>query len=230
VSRSATLLTFCLALTAACATVVTMGGCNRERNEIGDAFAQDRITTLRRSIEAAAKAAATANQELAGVCAEMELHLLDPDRDAAFIAGRRAMSRARSRVDSATDRFNNVNTNAQNLLEEWSREAREYTYSDRKSRSRQELADLSARWQPLKVILRRTGNAYAPLLTILSDDVLALKQRRSALGSTLDGGPTPQRNLALEEVTRATDELNAQAADFIATLPKSGRTALRTAP
>ena len=198
-----------------------MGGCARERNEIADAFATNRLRALARSVEQAKGAARRAEVELIGSVALMAELGSHTDRDGAFVEGRRGQAQARGRVSTSVQRLGNVQTNASALLEEWAREAKSFSDAELKGSSRAELKDLRTRWEPLARAGAELKRAYPAILTVLSDDTLSLKHRRTALGSKLDMPDATRRDEALAEVVRWTAEYQRQADDFLESLPES---------
>jgi len=199
-----------------------LAGCSNKRNYINDAFAKDRLGALARSVTLATSAADTAERELVQTNALMEELSTRKDRDEAFSDGRRSLSRARGRVDTSTQRLKNVQTNAEALISEWTRESREYSNSELKARSRAELDDLRERWRPLDRVVQATQKSYAPLMQILSDDSLALKHRRSATGTLLDASDRTARDAAAVGVAEQTRELFKAARLFLKGLPGHG--------
>ena len=201
---------------------VTLGlvGCRTGRNEIADAFARDRVRLLAVNVGTTREAYATAVADLNQAAAEM-LELFDePDRDEAFVRARRATIRCRGRLSQLGNRLRQTEFSATALLEEWAKETRAYADDTLKARSRADLADFKARWEPLRIVLRDCVEPMEPLLTKLDDDVLALKHRRSALSPSLTPPPRDRYVAVLEAVNARATVVDRACEEFTALLPR----------
>ena len=200
--------------------VASVCGCRSDRNVYADAFAPDRLRTLERSVIAAQESVKVAASELAAGNLEMVRLFEEPDRDEAFVAARRITARARGRLTAMDNRLKNVENNARDLLEEWSRETRSFKNSGLKAKSRADLLDLKTRWEPLSIMLANTRAAFPPVLVIMDDDVLSLKHRRTALAPALPS-PTPGRyEQSISEVQRWAGLCDSACNEFTAMLPR----------
>jgi hypothetical protein len=208
-----------IALGLASATLGLVG-CRTGRNEIADAFARDRVRLLAVNVETTREAYATAVADLNQAATEM-LELFDEsDRDEAFVRARRATIRCRGRLTQLRNRLRQTETTGLALLEEWARETRAYDDASLKAKSREDLADFRARWEPLRIVLRDCVEPMVPLLTGLDDDVLALKHRRSSLSPSLTPPPRDRHASALAAVNARAAVVDGACVEFTSMLPR----------
>ncbi len=197
-----------------------LGGCRNDRSVYADAFAPNRLRTLERSVLSLQEACKVASTEIEKGTRDMVALFDESDREEAFIGGRRIAARARGRLTSLDNRIRNVENNAMELLEEWARETRSFKDKDLRARSRADLADLKARWEPLRRMLGDMRASYKPVMIVIEDDVLALKHRRSALAPALPA-PLPSRYEATTaEMLRWAQLCDAACNEFTAMLPQ----------
>lgn len=208
-----------IALGLASATLGLVG-CRTGRNEIADAFARDRVRLLAVNVETTREAYATAVADLNQASADM-LDLFDlQDRDEAFVRARRATIRCRGRMSQLRNRVRQAESSAAVLLEEWAKETRAYADDALKARSRADLADFKARWEPLRTVLRDCAEPIEPLFTMLDDDVLSLKHRRSALSPSLTPPPRDRYVAVLEAVNARATVVDRACEEFTSMLPR----------
>lgn len=206
------------------AMLLIAGGCRGDRSVYADAFAPNRLRTLERSVLQAQEACKVACAEIDKGTMDMVALFDESDREEAFIGGRRIAARARGRLTALDNRIRNVENNALDLLEEWARETRSFKDPELRARSRADLADLKARWEPLRRTLKDTRESFKPVMVVIEDDVLALKHRRSALSPALPA-PLPGRYETVRaEMLRWGSLFSASCDEFTAMLPKGTST------
>jgi Protein of unknown function (DUF2959) len=205
------------ALVAAASGLVS---CRAERNTIADAFARNRMRSFAASVEAVRSAYASASSEIVEGCGEVVTQFSRADdRDGAFVTARRTVVRCRGRIGQVESRIRNVESNALDLFEEWSKETREYTDDSLRERSRADLADLKARWEPLHDALRQCMEPFGPILTLMDDDTLALKHRRGSLAPELPERSMSRYSEHVVEMKRWNDVIDRACTEFKSMLP-----------
>jgi chromosome segregation ATPase len=125
------------------------------------------------------------------------------------------LERCRSRADTLQARIHDVEDVADALFDEWQDELDDYQRADLRAASERELADTRRKYKPMIAAMKRAHQRVEPVLSALSDIVLALKHQLNAKAIGALQGELANVEKEVDALVKAMNSSIEQASKFL---------------